>query len=167
MNKTLKELHPADSADIIENLVVENRSKLIELVGFNLDPEIFIELNESIQTEVFILLSTESIANILKRLESDNALKIIKNLDDPETTKLMDGDAYATVINAKEISGDIKPGMSESEKKRVLHETTVIREKKEGTAPNLTCPNCNSPIRPTSKICGKCGKPINENEVDT
>jgi magnesium transporter len=82
LNKTLKELHPADSADIIENLVAENRSKLIELEGFNLDPEIFIELNESIQTEVFILLSTESIANILKRLESDNALKIIENLDE-------------------------------------------------------------------------------------
>ena len=81
LNKTLKELHPADSADIIENLVPENRSKLIELEGFNLDPEIFIELNESIQTEVFILLSTESIVNILKRLESDNALKIIENLD--------------------------------------------------------------------------------------
>ena len=82
LNKTLKELHPADSADIIENLNSDNRSKLIELEGFNLDPEIFIELNESIQTEVFILLSTESIANILKRLESDNALKIIENLDD-------------------------------------------------------------------------------------
>ena len=82
LNKTLKELHPADSADIIENLVHENRSKLIELEGFNIDPEIFIELNESIQTEVFILLSTESIVNILKRLESDNALKIIENLDD-------------------------------------------------------------------------------------
>jgi magnesium transporter len=79
--KTLKELHPADSADILENLVSDDRSKLIELVGFNIDPEIFIELNESIQAEVFILLSTESIANILKRLESDNALKIIENLD--------------------------------------------------------------------------------------
>ena len=82
LDRTLKELHPADSADIIENLVTENRSKLIELVGFNLDPEIFIELNESIQSDVFILLSTESIANILKRLESDNALKIIENLDE-------------------------------------------------------------------------------------
>ena len=30
LNKTLKELHPSDSADIIENLVPENRSKLIE-----------------------------------------------------------------------------------------------------------------------------------------
>ena len=77
LNKTLKELHPADSADIIENLASDSRSKLIELEGFSLDPEIFIELNESVQTEIFITLSTESIVNILKRLESDNALKIL------------------------------------------------------------------------------------------
>ena len=60
LNKTLKELHPADSADIIENLASDSRSKLIELEGFSLDPEIFIELNESIQTEVFILLSLDN-----------------------------------------------------------------------------------------------------------
>ena len=82
LNKTLKELNPSDSAYIIENLVPENRSKLSELEGFSLDSEIFIELNESIQTEIFILLSIESIANILKRLESDNALKILENLDE-------------------------------------------------------------------------------------
>ena len=82
LNKTLTELHPADSADLIENLVPETRLKLIELEGFSLDPEIFIELNESIQTEIFIILSIESIANILKRLESDNALKILENLDE-------------------------------------------------------------------------------------
>ena len=87
LTKTLKELHPADSADIIENLLPANRSKLIELEDFNIDPEIFIELNESIQTEIFILLSTESIANILKRLESDNALKILENLDEKKKKK--------------------------------------------------------------------------------
>ena len=82
LDKTLKELHPSDTADIIENLIPESRSKLIELEGFNLDPEIFIELNESIQSEIFILLSTESIVNILRHLESDNALKILENLDE-------------------------------------------------------------------------------------
>ena len=46
LNRTLKELHPSDSADLIENLLVENRSKLIELEGFNIDPDIFIELND-------------------------------------------------------------------------------------------------------------------------
>ena len=82
LNNTLKELHPSDSADIIENLIIEDRTKLIEIEGFSLDPEIFIELNESIQAEIFILLSADSIVNILKRLESDNALKIIENLDE-------------------------------------------------------------------------------------
>ena len=79
--KSLKELLPADSADIIENLSPENRSKLIELEGFNIDPEIFVELNESIQTEIFLLLSEDSIASLLKKLESDNALKILENLN--------------------------------------------------------------------------------------
>ena len=37
LNQTLKDLHPADSADIIENLIPENRSKLIELENFNID----------------------------------------------------------------------------------------------------------------------------------
>ena len=89
LNRTLKELHPSDSADLIENLIPENRTKLIELEGFNLDPEIFIELNESIQTEIFILLSTESIVNILRRLESDNALKILENLDEKKKNTVL------------------------------------------------------------------------------
>ena len=90
LNRTLKELHPSDSADLIENLIPENRTKLIEIEGFNLDPEIFIELNESIQTEIFILLSIESIVNILRRLESDNALKILENLDEKKKNTVLD-----------------------------------------------------------------------------
>ena len=90
LNKTLKELHPSDSADIIENLIPENRSKLIELEDFSLAPEIFIELNESIQTEIFIILSIESIVNILKRLESDDALKILENLDEKKKNIVLD-----------------------------------------------------------------------------
>ena len=90
LNRTLRELHPADSADLIENLVYENRHKLIELEGFSLDPEIFIELNESIQAEIFIILSIESIVNILRRLESDNALKILENLDEKKKNIVLD-----------------------------------------------------------------------------
>ena len=71
IDNSLKELHPSDSADIIENLSIENRSKLIELEGFNIEPEIFVELNESIQSEILLLLSINSIANLLKKLSSD------------------------------------------------------------------------------------------------
>ena len=124
--------------------------------------------NMEIDPNPRILLSGSEATVLLRQgIDGDEAATklaktIIKNLDDPETTKLMDDDAHATVINAKEISGDIKPGMSEAEKKRVLHSTTVIETKES----NLTCPNCNSLIRPTAKFCVKCGKAINKNEVE-
>ena len=81
INQTLKDLHPSDVANLIENLSGETRAKLIEIEEFNIDPEIFIEINESIQTEVLQLLSDDSIAKILRRLESDNAISILENLN--------------------------------------------------------------------------------------
>ena len=80
INQTLKDLHEADVANLIENLNPDIRNKLIEIESFNIDPEIFIELNESIQSEVLQLLSIDSLIKIIKRLESDNAIKILENL---------------------------------------------------------------------------------------
>ena len=81
INQTLKDLHESDVANLIENLSNETRTKLIELEEFNIDPDIFIELNESIQSEVLQLLSIDSIINIIKRLESDDSIKILENLE--------------------------------------------------------------------------------------
>ena len=81
INQTLKDLHPSDVANLIENLAHETRVKLIEIESFNIAPEIFIELNESIQEEVLQLLSIDSFSNIIKRLESDDAVAILENLD--------------------------------------------------------------------------------------
>ena len=81
INQTLKDLHPSDVANLIENLPYETRVKLIEIESFNIAPEIFIELNESIQGEVLQLLSIDSVSNIIKRLESDDAVAILENLD--------------------------------------------------------------------------------------
>ena len=81
VNQTLKDLHESDVANLIENLSYETRTKLIEIEAFNIDPDIFIELNESIQSEVLQLLSIDSIINIIKRLESDDSIQILENLE--------------------------------------------------------------------------------------
>ena len=81
INQTLKDLHESDVANLIENLTNETRTKLIELDEFNIDPDIFIELNESIQSEVLQILSIESIIKIIRRLESDDSIKILENLE--------------------------------------------------------------------------------------
>ena len=90
INQTLKDLHPSDVANLIENLSFDSRAKLIEIEEFDLDPEIFIEINESIQSEVLQLLSADSIAKIVKRLESDNAIAILENLDVSKKTSVLD-----------------------------------------------------------------------------
>jgi magnesium transporter len=81
INQTLKDLHPSDTANLIENLPYETRVKLIEIESFNIAPEIFIELNESVQSEVLHLISIDSISEIIKRLESDDAVSILENLE--------------------------------------------------------------------------------------
>ncbi len=90
INQTLKDLHPSDVANLIENLSADTRAKLIEVEEFNIDPEIFIEINDSIQSEVLQLLSTDSIAKILKRLESDNSLAILENLESDKKNSVLD-----------------------------------------------------------------------------
>ena len=90
INQTLRDLHEADVANLIENLNSDTRTKLIEIESFNIDPEIFIELNESIQSEVLQLLSIESLIKIIKRLESDNAIKILENLSKGTKEKVLE-----------------------------------------------------------------------------
>jgi magnesium transporter len=90
INQTLKDLHPSDVANLIENLSEDSRGKLIELEEFNIAPDIFVEINESVQAEVLLLLSSNSIATILKRLESDNAIKILENLETNKKNEVLD-----------------------------------------------------------------------------
>ena len=90
INQTLKDLHPSDTANLIENLSNETRVKLIEIESFNIAPEIFIELNESIQSEVLQLLSIDSISEIIKRLESDDAVSILENLELDKKNLILD-----------------------------------------------------------------------------
>ena len=77
ISNSFKEMHPADAADIIEQLNQSDRENLIKLNNFKIDPQVFVELNESIQTEIIKYLSIEAIVYILKNLESDDSIKIL------------------------------------------------------------------------------------------
>ena len=90
INQTLEDLHAADVADLIENLDTITRNKLIEIEAFAIEPEIFIELNESLQSEVLLLLTPESIAKILRKLESDNALQILEKIEETKKKKVLE-----------------------------------------------------------------------------
>ena len=86
---SFREMHPADAADIIEHLSQDDRENLIKLNNFKLDPELFVELNENIQSEIIKLLSTASIIFILKNLESDDAIKILENIEEKSKNEIL------------------------------------------------------------------------------
>ena len=60
ISNSFREMHPSDAADIIEHLNDNDREKLIKLNNFKIDPQVFVELNESIQAEIIKYLSIES-----------------------------------------------------------------------------------------------------------
>ena len=89
ISNSFREMHPADAADIIEHLNDTDREKLIKLNSFKINPQVFVELNESIQTEIIKYLSIESIVYILKNLESDDSIKIIENLNEDKKNDIL------------------------------------------------------------------------------
>ena len=82
-------MHPADAADIIEHLSQNDRENLIKLNNFNIDPEVFVELNESIQTEIITNLSSDSIVSIIKNLDSDDAISILENVPEEDKNNIL------------------------------------------------------------------------------
>ena len=89
ITNSFQEMHPADAADIIEHLGQGDRESLIKLNNFNIDPEVFIELNESIQSEIINYLSSDSIVKLLKNLESDDAIAIFENVDEKDKNEIL------------------------------------------------------------------------------
>ena len=84
ITNSFKEMHPADAADIIEHLGQNDRESLIKLNNFKIDPQVFIELTESIQSEIIKYLSADAIVRILNNLESDDAIAILENVEEKD-----------------------------------------------------------------------------------
>ena len=89
ITNSFKEMHPADAADIIEHLSQNDRENLIKLNSFKINPEVFVELNESVQSEIIKFLSSEAIVRILKNLESDDAIAILENVDEKDKNSIL------------------------------------------------------------------------------
>ena len=64
ITNSFKEMHPADAADSVEHLNENDRENLIKLNNFKIEPEVFVEINESVQSEIMKYLSSDAIVRI-------------------------------------------------------------------------------------------------------
>ncbi len=83
-------LHPADVADIIEDLSQGERTHFLEIVRGTLDPEVLAQLEDNVREQVLEQMSSEELVAAITDLESDDAALILDDLDDEQQRQILD-----------------------------------------------------------------------------
>ena len=86
----MEPLHPADIADLLEQINAFDRMRLIKLYGKEFDGEILSELDESIREEVIGILAPDVLADAVRELESDDVVDLLEDLDEPQQEAILD-----------------------------------------------------------------------------
>jgi len=84
------ELHPADMADLLEQLNDAQRGALIRTLGSAFDPESLSYLDESVRLGLLDEIDNVSVAQLVSSLETDDALQVIETLDEEDQREVLD-----------------------------------------------------------------------------
>ena len=82
----LANIHPAELADIVEELSADERSSIIESLDEETAAETLAELDDRLQPEVVETLGREKVGDILEEMDPDEAADLLAELP-PETSK--------------------------------------------------------------------------------
>ncbi len=86
----MEPLHPADIADLLEQINAYDRGRLLRLYDDEFDGEILSELDESIREEVISALSPSTLAEAVRELESDDVVDLLEDLEAPQQAAILD-----------------------------------------------------------------------------
>jgi len=84
LKTALEPVHPADIADLLEQLDSEQRAVFLKLYASEFEGDILSEIDESIREEVIEVLPPEVLAEAVRELESDDLVDILEDLEQPE-----------------------------------------------------------------------------------
>ncbi|MFN0115805.1 MAG: magnesium transporter [Paracoccaceae bacterium] len=86
----LEPLHPADIADLLEQLGPSGREGLVRLWSKGIDGEILSELDDGVREEVIGFLPHEVLTEAVRELESDDVVDLIEDLGEPQQEMILD-----------------------------------------------------------------------------
>lgn len=90
LRELFEPLHPADIADLLEQLEGGERRELLLLAGDLIDGEVLSELDEDLRESVIDFLPREQLAEAVRELESDDVVDLLEDLDEPQQEALLD-----------------------------------------------------------------------------
>jgi magnesium transporter len=80
----LDPLHPADIADILEQIGGDKRKALVHLYGAEFDGDILSELEEGLRDEVVAYLQPDILAEAVRDMDSDDVVNLLEDLDESQ-----------------------------------------------------------------------------------
>ena len=80
LKTALEPVHPADIADLLEQLDADQRATFLRLYAAEFEGEILSEIDESIREEVIEVLPPEVLAEAVRELDSDDLVDILEDL---------------------------------------------------------------------------------------
>jgi magnesium transporter len=83
-------LHPADIADLLEQVTEGERAALLVLWSRGIDGEVLSELDWHLREDVIRLLPDEVVADAVRALDSDDVVDILEDLDDHQAAVILD-----------------------------------------------------------------------------
>ncbi|MEM1273789.1 MAG: magnesium transporter [Pseudomonadota bacterium] len=89
LDRLLEPLHPADIADLLEQLSAAARARLLALWSRRIDGDVLSELDEALREEVIALLPRDVLAGAVRELDSDDVVDLVEDLEDAQQEAIL------------------------------------------------------------------------------
>ena len=89
-NLALEKMHPADLADIVENLGPDDREAIIETIDAEVAAGALSEMDPDVQASIHESLETEKAAEIIEEMSPDEAANALAELEDETSQEILD-----------------------------------------------------------------------------
>jgi magnesium transporter len=90
LKETLKDIHFADIAELLEELKAKEATYLIKLLESDITSEVIMELDEDVREKILDNLSPKEIAEEIEEMDTDDAADIIAGLDEEIKQKVIE-----------------------------------------------------------------------------
>ncbi|MBK8924830.1 MAG: magnesium transporter [Crocinitomicaceae bacterium] len=115
----IRPLHPADIADVMQNVSIEQARKIYELLDEEVAAESIIELEEEFRENLLKLFSPEEIAEQVDNLDSDDAADLLGELPEQQIDEVIaqmeDREHASEVTELLNYDEDTAGGLMQSE----------------------------------------------------
>ena len=82
-------LHPADIADLFEQVAAGDRQPLAKALGELLDADVLAEMNDWVRDALLDALEPQQVADVVVQLDTDDAVAIMEDLDSDERREVL------------------------------------------------------------------------------